>query len=110
MVNVSGAHAGYTEDIEDRAEAVRRALGGLAGSKKNNFGFGNSSQKAPMSKPSPSPMVSAPMSQPMQSSVSQPMQSSVPRIPLQNTSNTLSRNQSKDTAQKVPALGFSNPT
>jgi len=87
------AKAESVENFEDRAEAVRRALSGLAGSKKSNFGFENSSHKQGMSMHSPAPLVSAPVSQ----------------IPLQNATNTLSRNQSKDTpksdaAKQVPVV------
>lgn len=63
---VSGAPTAF--EFEDRAEAVRRALGGLAGAKKSSFGFGTSNNK-PVVSMQPSPL-------------SQPPLTSMPRIPL----------------------------
>lgn len=68
---VTGAQADF--DFEDRAEAVRRALGGLAGAKKTNFGFGTSNNKPVMSVPPPA------------TSSSQPLSTPISRIPLQST-------------------------
>jgi hypothetical protein len=68
---VTGAQADF--DFEDRADAVRRALGGLAGTKKTAFGFGNASHK-------PTPVVSTP--------ASLPLQTPVPRILLSNQTNS----------------------
>jgi len=89
---VSGAEPDFAADFEDRAEAVRRALGGLAGAKKANFGFQGSSGYKP-----PAPLVSSPASKPA-------TQTAVPRIPLQDKSQIPAlRMQSKDMAAKVPA-------
>lgn len=91
---VSGAQPDFDAQFDDRAEAVRRALGGLAGAKKANFGFQASSGYRP-----PAPLVSSPASKPA-------TQTAVPRIPLQNTTQipTL-RMQSKDIMAAKEKIG-----
>jgi hypothetical protein len=74
-------------DFEDRAEAVRRALGGLVGTRKGGAGLLN---------PGPKP-VSA-------TTPVQPMQAPVPRFPLQSTSIPPARQQSKDVIQSKPTI------
>jgi len=74
---VSGAQADFDGDFEDRAEAVRRALGGLAGARKPLLG--NSSQKTVMSMQQPASYASAP--------ATQALQTPVPRIAIQSAKN-----------------------
>lgn len=89
---VSGAQADFDGDFEDRADAVRRALGGLAGtSKKGGSLLGNSSQKTAMSMHQPAPVVVAPNSTNAAVAIMQ-----IPRIPMQSTSLPPSRQQSKE--------------
>eukprot|EP00746_Dinoflagellata_sp_MGD_P162522 gnl/MRDRNA2_/MRDRNA2_90117_c0_seq1.p1 gnl/MRDRNA2_/MRDRNA2_90117_c0~~gnl/MRDRNA2_/MRDRNA2_90117_c0_seq1.p1 ORF type:complete len:260 (+),score=64.05 gnl/MRDRNA2_/MRDRNA2_90117_c0_seq1:92-871(+) len=77
-------------DYEDRAEAVRRALGGLVGNRKGAGMVNISSPKLQAKVPA---------------TTNQPMQTPVPRIPLQSTSNLPSREQSKDVMNNMPKIG-----
>jgi len=76
-------------DFEDRAEAVRRALGGLVGNRKGGATLSIPSSKVP-------------------ATTSQPTQTPVPRIPLQSTSIPPSREQSKDVTSNMPSFGFTH--
>jgi len=84
---------------DDRAEDVRRLLGGLAGSKKIAFGTNNTLNRKPVASNLPVKQTAVPIgaapfrSAPIESAppVSQPLQVPVPRVPLQNTSNILPR-------------------
>jgi hypothetical protein len=76
-------------DFEDRAEAVRRALGGLVGNRKGGATLSNSNPKVP-------------------AATIQPTQTPVPRIPLQSTSIPPSRLQSKDVINNMPKIGFTH--
>lgn len=85
---VGGAQQDF--DFEDRAEAVRRALGGLVGNRKGGATLSNSS---------PKPVSPAPI---------QPMQTPVPRIPLQSTSIPPSRQQTNDVTKNMSTIGFTH--
>lgn len=81
----------FEAGVEKRAEAVRRALGGLVGNHKGAAALSISSPKKETKVPA---------------ATIQPAQTPAPRVPLQSTSIPQSKEQSKEVTNNVPRIGL----